>query len=665
MKRSILCFFIFISLCLWLGDGQQTAIDIILPCAVFLFSLCIQRCVKKQRSLPHLQIFLGVCFLLYALVRSIFSDDIGYSVYIMIRYLSCGIVYYLWYCYVTTDMLPRLVTCIVGFSLFAMLSATLLILFPHLYTFDQMNLLTAQYAHNVVIIPILFSFATIVYLWLETKRPYLFVLSIIFFIGSILSLARAAIIAELLILLGIGIVRYKKHHHIGRKELLVAGVALIVGIGIFCIPYQSISQKISLFNPTIKLQNPLPDRRTYWTQAITAIRERPLVGFGPGTFFVQSLRLQQAPLDYVLFSHNLLLELLVDVGIFGAVPLIGFLVVLIRIWRKNIHKQSKQTQLYCSALLVSICSIILYGMGDFPLNFFVPLILVWTMLGAITGVLSERKQKNQRDTWVSHVIHIALCILVLVALYDQLATNVWKSFPCEHIRALALERCLMRNTNKTIPITQNDLETYEFLHKNTSPVLYTIGYKQKSLGNTDKAERLLYHAVLSNPFNQYVYSDYLDLLAQEKPEQLGKIVELFSCKTFSHTFCDRIHAFHITSDLYTPALASVFARDNGTVMYQDYAVIFYRLGKYFLQTKPEITEQLWTFIRDAHPGSGPFHTELASLYQYVFQDKEKTAAVLQNCLLYKAPRDECKQRLSEGLPPPGSLEKAIIANWDY
>lgn len=665
MKRSIFCFFIFLSLGLWLGDGQQTAIEIILPCAVFLFSLCIQRCVKKQRSLPFLQIFLGVCFLLYALVRSVFSDDIGYSVYIMIRYLSCGVIYYLWYCYAAPDMLPRMVTGIIGFSLFAMVSATLLVLFPHLYTFDQMNLLTAQYAHNVVIVPILFSFATVVYLWLETKRPYLLVLSTIFFIGSMLSLARAAMIAELLILLGIGIARYKKYHHINRNELLIAGITLIFGIGIFCIPYQSIPQKISLFNPTIKIQNPLTDRLNYWTQAVTAIQEHPFVGFGPGTFFIQSLRLQRAPLDYVVFPHNLLLELLIDVGIFGALPLIAFFVVLIGTWRKNLHKQSKQTRLYLSALLVSVCSLIFYGMADFPLDFFIPLILVWTILGTMSGVLAGRKQKNRYDTWVSYVVHIALCILVLVALYDQLATNVWKSFPCEHIRALALERCLMRNTNKTIPVTQNDLETYEFLHKNNSPVLYTIGYKQKSLGNTDKAERLLYHAVLSQPFNQYVYSDYLDLIAQTHPERLGKMVELLSCKTFSDAFCDRIGAFHLTDDLYTPALAAIFTRDKGMVMYQDYAVMFYRLGKYFLPTDPKITEELWTFVRDAHPMSGPFHSELASLYEYTFRDTNRAQEILRSCLQYKPPAKECSLRLTEGLQEPGSLEKAIIANWDY
>lgn len=665
MKHSILCFFIFLSLGLWLGDGQQTAIEIILPCAVLLFSLYIQRWMRKQRSLPRLQMFLGVYFLLFALVRSVFSDDIGYSVYIMIRYLSCAVTYYLWYCYTTPDMLPRIIKGVIGFSLFATLSATLLVVFPHLYSFDQMNLLTAQYAHNVVIVPILFSFTTIVYLWLETKRPYLLVLSIIFFVGSILSLARAAMIAELLILLGIGIVKYKKHQHINRNELLIAGVALIIGIGIFCIPYQSIPQKIPLFNPTIKLQNPLTDRLNYWTQAITAIQEHPFVGFGPGTFFIQSLRLQRAPLDYVVFPHNLLLELLIDVGIFGALPLIGFLVVLIGTWRKNLHKQSKQTRLYCGALTVSVCSLILYGMADFPLNFFIPLILVWTILGTMSGILSDGEQKNRYEIWVSYVVHIFLCILILVALYDQLATNVWKSFPCEHIRALALERCLMRNTNKAIPVTQNDLETYEFLHKNNSPVLYTIGYKQKSLGNTDKAERLLYHAVLSNPFNQYVYSDYLDLIAQTHPERLGKMVELLSCKTFSDAFCDRIGAFHLTDDLYAPALATIFTRDKGMVMYQDYAVMFYRLGKYFLQTKPEITEQLWTFIRDLHPGSGPFHTELASLYRYVFQDDKKADAVLQACLLQTTPAKECRERLSNGLPSPGSLEEAIVGNWDY
>jgi O-antigen ligase len=664
MKYGIFCFFFLLSVGLWLGDGQNAIINIILPFALLISCFIIERYGTSQRSLPRLHLFLGVSFITYAFIRSIYSDDIGYSIYIVIRYLSCGIIYCIWYCYSTPDMLKPFVTGIIGFSLFALISTTILILFPHLYTFNQMNLLTAQYAHNAAIIPILFSFAAVVYLWLETKKPYLLVLSIIFFIGSLLSFARAAIFSELVILLGIGISRYIKYHKVEKTELVVGLVALIAGIGIFCIPYRSIPEDISLFNPTIKTQNPLPDRMSYWRQAATAIRERPLVGFGPGTFFIQSLRLQQGPLDYVVFPHNLLLDLLVDVGAIGAIPLMGLLYLLICAWKKGIGKQSKQTKLYWGALLISLSSIILYGMGDFPLNFFVPLVLFWTILGTMTGTLAT-KEKKGNTMWIIHIGQAILSILVLIALYDQLATNVWKTIPCERIRALPLGRCLMRNINKTIPITKQDLVIYELLHKTNSPVLYAIGYKQKSIGNADEAERVLYHAVLTNPYNQYVYSDYLDLIAQTHPEQLGKQLELLSCKAFSPALCNRIHAFGLTSEIYKPALVSIFVRTNDMTMYQDYAVMLYRLGKYFLPTEPKITEELWTFIRDAHPMSGPFHSELASLYEYTFKDANNAREVLQSCLQYKPPAKECTLRLTDGLQEPGSLEKAIMANWDY
>jgi len=187
------------------------------------------------------------------------------------------------------------------------------------------------------------------------------------------------------------------------------------------------------------------------------------------------------------------------------------------------------------------------------------------------------------------------------------------------------------------------------------------------LGKNQEAKRVLHHAVLYNPFFQYGYYDYLEILAQEKNyEDLGYSIELLSCKTFSGPLCERIKGFHLSSPLYKEAYQSVFEKMTGGItFYQDYAVLFYRIGKYFLDKKPEVTEQFWTFIRDAHPGWGPFHSELASFYEYTLKDHTKAVAVLEACQINKAAASECKLRLTKGLSPPGSLESVIIWNWDF
>jgi len=570
----------------------------------------------------------------------------------------------LWYRYATKETLIYFLKATLWFSTFAIISATVFLFFPQIYEYHQMPLLMGTYGHNMVIIPILFSCAASAYLYLETKKSWYFLFFLLFVVGSILSFSRAGLLAETVVIVGLIISGWKVRGHIPQRHAVIAGI-MIMGLCILLlIPYKNVSKEYKFANARIKVQNLLGNRMQYWSQAVNAFKEAPLWGHGPGTFYIQSLRLEQKVAGAVDSSHNLFLDFLTEMGIFGTVLVLLLIGAVMYPVIFSIRKQKSPSHIYAVALLLGIASVVLQTLADVSLNFFIPSLLMWATIGTVAGEASGGQKKGKSDLVVVRVIQIILSFLILVAGGDQLLPYL-PGFSCEHIRTDELYSCFLYDSQKNKSVTQTDISIDEVLHKKNSRILYVLGLKETELENFAAAKRLLSEAVINHPFNRYIYSAYFSLLAKQEPRRLGNEVETMSCKTFDPPLCARVRSWQLGSETFLPALTWVYTGKEDDIVVQEYAVLFYRLGLYFLRTNPEITKDVWTFIRDAHPGWGPFHSELASFYEYTLNDHTKAVAVLEACQTNKAAASECKLRLTEGLSPPGSLESVIIWNWDF
>ena len=96
-------FFLPFFLLLPIRDGKQELVDIVGAATVTTASVIVFIYGKIRRQ-PHPHITrLWIVALVYFILRTVFSDDIGYSLYDTIRLLNAWVIFYLCYCYSNRD----------------------------------------------------------------------------------------------------------------------------------------------------------------------------------------------------------------------------------------------------------------------------------------------------------------------------------------------------------------------------------------------------------------------------------------------------------------------------------------------------------------------------------------------------------------------------------
>lgn len=133
-------------------------------------------------------------------------------------------------------------------------------------------------------------------------------------------------------------------------------------------------------------------RVTAWQGTLAALRDYPILGSGFGTFeYVFKIYQPNGLYGYWDHAHNDYLELLLDLGLVGIIPVCIFLFVVLRL---IIRTEWKGRDLYLgAALLASITSIAVHSLVDFNLHIPSNALLFFLVLGLgvslSTGKMSE------------------------------------------------------------------------------------------------------------------------------------------------------------------------------------------------------------------------------------------------------------------------------------
>ena len=99
-----------------------------------------------------------------------------------------------------------------------------------------------------------------------------------------------------------------------------------------------------IFKPSV----PSDNRLEYWRQAIEAIKERPLFGSGPRTFYLLSRRLQSAPNSWSWFAHSFPLQTAAETGLVGLSIFLFLICVLFRgSWVPDEGQKTIKADVYC------------------------------------------------------------------------------------------------------------------------------------------------------------------------------------------------------------------------------------------------------------------------------------------------------------------------------
>lgn len=316
-------------------------------------------------------------------------------------------------------------------------------LFPGASQFlPSVTLLTAYYGHNqaallfLMTIPLLWVFA-------EQKKSFFARYGLLLVIaGLFLSFARAAIVLGAVeILLLWRTTQDVKLRRLGR--VLSLSAFLVVSIVVLLSAFAGKNAESCPF-PVYQQQLCKPVhtelRPAYWMQAIEAWQEKPISGWGGGTFSIISAALQKVPGHYTGYAHNEFLQAFAEYGVLGGALFLGFclslLVHAVRQFQSTSEQRLHQRKQF--ALALGICFAIALALIDFSWHmiglwlFFLVLVGSWlseshndhgdeipTLLRATTKLLRVEVVLVSTAVIVWSLAFIASTVLWQKAAYEQ------------------------------------------------------------------------------------------------------------------------------------------------------------------------------------------------------------------------------------------------------
>ncbi|MBI5873718.1 MAG: O-antigen ligase family protein [Candidatus Omnitrophica bacterium] len=148
----------------------------------------------------------------------------------------------------------------------------------------------------------------------------------------------------------------------GKKPILLA----VICIGLAAILWIRVSDPAVFRQPGFSIQM----RFEYWAQALSLIKEHPIVGSGVGIFKVASTR----------YAHNLLLQIWAESGILGVFSIVFFIGRLLQLAKKRIISSKP------NPLLIPLFSGVLFFLFHnlWDISFFFPeTVFIWWLLAGL------------------------------------------------------------------------------------------------------------------------------------------------------------------------------------------------------------------------------------------------------------------------------------------
>lgn len=602
---ELVTFFFFLTTSLFLGDGKQPFVDAWWALGILTMygARYYQRGKLDLRAPPHPIGFAWMALVLYHIILIPFSDSAGYSITATIRLVEAHLIYVMFSTISSEQTTTVFSKGLLVVGVVATAASFVFLLSPSLAGFlPPMNLLYTTYGHNHLADLLLFIFP------IAITQPW--PLLILFAVGMILAFARGAWVLLVVYLL-----------FLARRAGLLAAAATVAAFLL-----------ISLGLTPIQKPSLLTDGRwEYWRQSVEAIKERSLFGSGPGTFYLESKRLQSAPSSYSWFAHSFPLQITVESGV------VGLVMFLFLLW--NVFQKSKRSPLLWGAGLVLV-----YSLYEFSLDYTVIWLLVWAALGALTT--HDAKNLNKPK-----IVSGALIVLVLfyVSSISSLAASVL-GYPKLAFFLAPYDV----NAAKDAPSSLT-----AFFHRKNPEVLFSMAQKQPT--GSVRCEQL----IPLDKKNKELQQQCIRLLFDEaKDTEAAKALYLLAQDIVPKEALWRLSLEDFTNphflenSTYATIDELLFSAQNKRY---GFAKLAYVIGLRVVNKDPLLTRRLWVLARETSPGWSYYHIELASLEAWVFMDPASARRLLARCAELKDPRAHCGYILRNTIPPVGSQQANIEA----
>ncbi len=636
VNAELAIFFFFLTTSLFLGDGKQPFVDAWWALGILMMYgiRYYQRGKLDLRPLPRPVGIAWMVLILYYIILTPFSDSAGYSITATIRLIEAYLVYIIFVTVSSERATSLFIKGLLFVGVVATLASFVFLLVPSWASFlPPMNLLYATYGHNHLADLLLPIFPLLIAQLQHKQSKLSWFLLIFFTVGILLTFARGAWI--LLVCYLLFLVWRSKNITVRRVGLLVAAVIIATFL---LVSFRGI--------PTQKPSLLADGRWEYWRQAVEAIKERPLFGSGPGTFYLESKRLQAAPSSYSWFAHSFPLQITVETGMAGFSLFFILLYLVLR--RVN-----------ANPLLWGTMLVFMYSFYEFTLDYISMWLLVWAALGVL--IKHNVQRPTHLKTVISALIVLALfyvsgvgslgasvlgnkTIVFFLAPYDA---NITKGLLGEREEGGAVVKA-------ATPVIVN------FFHKRDPEISFALA---KALPDEEEGKRRYFlNSIQLDSMNTGYYKDTIEYLEKQgdKKEMVKLLVKIIKALSPSVVHDDPALLKVITEKDVVDIIFSkvgVWRQTNNPTL--GLSKILYFTGLDLLTVAPDKTRLLWRLTRDLSPEWSYFHIELASLESHAFVDNAGAAVTLRDCKKHINSAKHCGMFKADSLPFVGSMTENI------
>jgi hypothetical protein len=374
---------------------------------------------------------------------------------------------------------------------------------------------------------------------------------------------------------------------------------------------------------------------------VTAISQRPWVGWGLGTFPLASKRFQQEKDRYSWFAHSFPLEITVELGIIG-LALVGFL-----IWSVWAGLEKKH-----EALKISVFLSLIYSIYEMNLSFLVVWLMVWLAVGFLQT--PGRKDAPLFFTWI--VTGFLVCIYagsITASIMSAISSLRPYAFYAE---PYVLGRAVAKVSDPNTPLEEKN--RIARLYAKDVEILAPLAQAHEKV-DKDRAMHLYEQAVVADKTNLYSWQMYQEFIATQPAKEvetmLMQYLQLYGPVQF-HKVVPLVSDWELEQ-------VTQFLNNKIIVDWRDprnnFIRIFYGLGLVNLAGDSQRAAMWWTLAQDSAPNWSYIHLELASLALNVFKDESMAQKHLSVCRQNEFAKEHCATQSFARLPAPGFYRKQI------
>ena len=292
---------------------------------------------------------------------------------------------------------------------------------------DKINFLYANFGHNNLSDYLLLCFPLGYFLLIKTelvnkkKKIILFFLLAFFFINLILTFSRASWLI-LLFFLVVQFLGEKNNKSVNKLEkklifipllLLLCSVIIIFLVNIFFTLKNEKIADTSFWGRQILKSFQWEKRPEYIRQSLIIFKNNPIFGMGFNNFFYGSLKYQSEPRSFSAYSHNFLLQMISEGGLFC---FIAFIMLLSYLFYKSYQNSRNNDDFFSKGIFWAVLLSFVHSFFDYDWNL---LAIFFTCLLLLSVSANAKVRKNLFSSEIFFPI-IIISGITLIFLFSNL-----------------------------------------------------------------------------------------------------------------------------------------------------------------------------------------------------------------------------------------------------